>query len=138
MDGVVDSSPLIPSDDDLDATVVSVRKRPRSPWHLVLPDGQRCAVESILLIGRDAKPRAKWPTAKLLSVDDPTKSVSKTHAVFEADSDELWVTDLKSTNGVVIESPDGREADGDDGERLQVQPGSTITLGNFVIQVEKD
>lgn len=129
---------LVPTDDDLDATVVSSRKRPRSPWHLVLPDGQPYAIESTVLLGRDVKPRAKWPSAKLLSVDDPTKSVSKTHAVLEADAEQLWITDLKSTNGVVVTSPDGDESDGDDGGRVRVQPGSTITLGKYVIQVEKD
>ena len=130
--------PLVPTDDDWDATVVSSRKRPRSPWRLVLPDGQPYTIESTVLIGRGARPRAKWPEAKLLSVDDPTESVSKTHAVFEADTEDLWVTDLKSTNGVVVKFPDGREFDGDDGARLQIQPGSTITLGNYVIQVERD
>lgn len=132
------SVPLVSTEEDLDATVVSPRKRPRSPWRLLLPDGEPYAIESTVLIGRGVKPRAKWPSAKLLSVDDSTKSVSKTHAVLEADAEQLWITDLKSTNGVVVTSPDGQESDGDDGGRVNVQPGSTITLGKYVIQVEKD
>lgn len=128
----------VPQEEDVDATRVSMRRRGGSPWRLVLPDGQHYIVDGVVLIGRDAAPRAKWPDAKLLSVQDTTKSVSKTHAVIEADSDGLWVTDLKSTNGVVVTGGDGQELDGDDGQRLPVKSGSDIYLGDYVIQVEKD
>lgn len=130
--------PAPPPTEDLDATRVSTKRRTGSPWRLVLPDGQHYVVEGTVLIGRDPASRVKWPDAKLLSLNDTTKSVSKTHAVIEADVEGLWVTDLKSTNGVVVTTPDGRELDGDGGERLRVEPGSDIELGDYVIQVEKD
>lgn len=138
LDSAPSSIPLDPDDEDLDATIVSERRRPRSPWRLELPEGQSVPIDSIVLIGRDVRARVKWPAAQLLSLDDPGKSVSKTHAVLEVESGQLWITDLKSTNGVVVTTPDGEESDGDDGERVLVLPGSTITLGKYVITAEKD
>ena len=90
------------------------------------------------MVGRDAAPNPRWPDAQLLSVTDQTKSVSKTHAAIEIDSAGLWVTDLASTNGVIVTNLDGREIDLDGDQRVQVQPGCDIELGDFVIQVEKD
>lgn len=130
--------PALPPAEDLDATRVSARRRTGSPWRLVLPDGQHYVVDGTVLIGRDPAARVKWPSAKLLPLNDTTKSVSKTHAVLEADDSGLWITDLKSTNGVVVTTPEGQEVDGDGGGRLRVEPGADIELGDYVIQVEKD
>jgi hypothetical protein len=130
---------LVPQNEtDLDATRVSVRRRVGSPWRLVLPDGRHHVVEKAVLVGRDAAPNAKWPGAQLLSVADGTKSVSKTHAVIEVDSEGLWVTDLASTNGVIVTTPDGGETDLDGDQRVRVEPGCDIELGDYIIQVEKD
>jgi hypothetical protein len=123
---------------DLDATRVSVRRRAGSPWRLVLPNGQHFVVEKTVLVGRDPAPNPDWPGAQLLSVNDETKSVSKTHAAIELDSAGLWVTDLASTNGVIISTPNGGEIDLDGSEHVQVEPGCDIELGDFVIQVERD
>lgn len=130
--------PVPPAEDDIDATRVATRRRAGSPWRLVLPDGRQHVVEGVTLVGRDPSPSAEWPDATLLAVDDPAKSVSKTHAVIEADSEGLWITDLASTNGVVVVAPDGTEADSDDETRLRIAPGSDIELGDYILQVEKD
>ena len=129
---------LIEPDADVDATQISVRRRTGGRWRLVLPDGKHYVVEKPVLIGRDAAANAQWPGAALLSVNDPTKSVSKTHAVLEVDQEGLWVTDLDSTNGVVVRMPDGRELESTSGERVSLLPGSDVELGDFVIQIEKD
>ncbi|MEJ1229650.1 MAG: FHA domain-containing protein [Galbitalea sp.] len=127
-----------PTAESLDETRVSVRRRAGIHWRLVLPDAGHIEVATALLVGRDPAANATWPAAVLLAVDDDTHSVSKTHAVFEVDADGLWVTDLDSTNGVVIAQPDGTELDLDPNVRTAIQPGADVELGDFIIQVEKD
>lgn len=127
-----------PPSEDLDATRATVRRRGGSPWRLVLPDGSNVVVDGTILIGRDAAASAKWPDAQLLSVNDTTQSVSKTHAVIQSDEQGLWVTDLNSTNGVIVTRPGGSEAEAEGDERVLVDAGCDIELGDFIIQVEKD
>jgi len=105
---------------------------------LELPDGQRHSLSAgAALIGRTASADARWPGASLISVVDSSKTVSKTHAVFEADAAGLWVTDLHSSNGVLIELSGGLEADVEPGARTAVLAGSTVLLGDFAISVDK-
>lgn len=141
-DAVFVTSPGVPftspPSEDLDATRASVKKRTGSPWRLVLPDGSNVIVDGTILIGRGAAANAKWPGAQLLSVDDTTSSVSKTHAAIQSDAKGLWVTDLKSTNGVVVTRPDGSEVEAEGSKRVPVEAGGDIELGDFIIQVEKD
>ena len=127
-----------PPSEDLDATRASVRRRTGSPWRLVLPDGSNVIVDGTLLVGRGAAANGAWPGAQLLSVDDTTNSVSKTHAAIQSDEQGLWVTDLQSTNGVVVTQPDGTEVEVEGDERVRVDAGCDIELGDFIIQVEKD
>ncbi|GMA36200.1 FHA domain-containing protein [Demequina litorisediminis] len=66
---------------------------------LVFDTGQR---ETITLpahvnLGRQPDPHATGDT--LVAVDDPDRTVSKTHARLEHDDGATWVTDLGSTNG---------------------------------------
>jgi len=124
--------------ESLDETRVSVRRRAGVHWRLVLAGGRHVEVTGAVLVGRDPAANKRYPSATLLTIDDEGHSVSKTHAVFEVDSDGLWVTDLDSTNGVVISQPDGTELDLDPNVRGSIQPGADVELGDYIIQVEKD
>jgi hypothetical protein len=124
--------------ESMDETRVSVRRRAGAYWRLVLPDGRHVEVATAILVGRDPAANAKWPGAINLAVDDDTHSISKTHSVIEVDGDELWITDLDSTNGVIITQPDGVELDVEPNVRTRIQPGADVELGDFVIQIEKD
>ena len=125
-------------DDENDATVVSGH-RSATGWRIVLDGGAQQGVGGQVLVGRQVKAAdPRWPAARLLSVADTTKSVSKVHALFEADPANFWVTDLGSTNGVIIALANGSELVLAPGARGDVPPGSGIVLGNYVIKVEKD
>ncbi|MCU1410748.1 MAG: hypothetical protein JWR04_1455 [Rhodoglobus sp.] len=125
-------------DDENDATVVSDR-RSSTGWRIVLDGGTQQGVGGQVLVGRQVKSAdPRWPGARLLSVADTTKSVSKVHALFEADANNFWATDLGSTNGVIIALANGSELVLASGVRGAVPPGSEIVLGNYVIKVEKD
>lgn len=107
---------------------------PVPPWRIRLPEGGDTVVRTVLLVGRNPAPFDAYPGAEMLAVTDTTQSVSKTHAAFEVDEQGLWVHDLNSTNGVwVVHGEDVTEAV--PGRRVQVQPGSTIELGDYVLSV---
>jgi hypothetical protein len=129
---------VVPNPESTDETRVSVRRRTGAHWRLVLPDARQVEVAKALIVGRDPSANQKWPGATLLTIDDDAHSVSKTHAVFEVDGEGLWVTDLDSTNGVVITQPDGTEIDLDPNVRGLIQPGADVELGDLVVQVEKE
>ncbi len=124
------------ADSDIEATRVSTRRK-RAGWNIELSDGQRLTVATAALIGRGPSADARWPGASLVSVVDSTKTVSKTHAVFEVVADSFWVTDLNSSNGVLVEGPDGTEYDMEPGVRIAAPSGSSVLLGDFLVKVGK-
>lgn len=113
--------------------------RPSAPpqWSLTLHDGSVIHVSGTLLLGRDPAQVEPWTSGALLRINDPEKSVSKTHAALDCRSDELWVVDLHSTNGVAVVDPDGQETVLELGERASVSVGSTIELGRYRIRVDR-
>jgi hypothetical protein len=122
---------------DIDATRMSTRRKRAASWRLVLENGERHRIETAVLVGRDAAADGRWRGAQLISVEDATKSVSKTHAVFEADAAGVWVTDLNSTNGVFVQHIDGAELDLEPGIRTLVASGAEVLLGDYALTIEK-
>jgi predicted component of type VI protein secretion system len=72
-----------------------------------------------------------------VKLDDPAKSVSKTHAAIEVVAQGLTVTDLHSTNGVFVVSPGAGEVAVGPGESRQVAAGTRIDLGRYTILVDQ-
>jgi hypothetical protein len=107
-----------------------------SPPAIVLPDGARHPLSVSLLVGRNPANSAEWPSAGLLPVADPAKTVSKTHAAIEVTGHELWAHDLSSTNGVSVERATGEVVRVVPGERVAVVRGDLLTLGDFPIRIE--
>ena len=94
-------------DDDYAATVV-VDRRPRLSWTLLLDDGRAFALtEDRADLGR--KPDSTDADVQLLPIPDETRTLSKTHARLELVDGQWTVTDLKSTNGVIVIGADGAE-----------------------------
>ena len=112
-----------PADDDVEATVVVQRNRgPRRV--LVLDDGRTFALSATsIVIGRNPEGA---PGEQRLSIPDKTRTLSKTHARLVVQGDEWRLTDLHSTNGVVVVADDGAETLLDAGE-------SVTGAGRFVL-----
>lgn len=117
-------------DDDFDATMIAHRNRPR--WSLVTPEGEQIELRSpVVLLGRRPSPEPGGVAAQLVALDDGT--VSKTHARLELRGDTWFVTDLGSTNGVVVVSPTGDELELDrDG---QAPATERIILGDLELRL---
>ena len=102
-------------DDDLDRTIV-VPRRAKVVWRLVLPDGDAFELSAPdTVIGR--RPVALDGGA-VLTIPDPTRTLSKSHVRLRLDGDRATVEDLGSTNGLVLLHPDGSEE--------QIDPGTPV------------
>ena len=108
-----------------------------SRWRIILPrSGQIVPLTGALYIGRNPARTAERQDAELLAVDDPAKSLSKTHALLEVENDVLWVHDLDSTNGIFIVEPDASVVDVEPGRRAAVPAGAELELGEYIVRVE--
>ena len=104
-------------------------------WLVVLPTGARVPVNGALLVGRNPVRFEPWNTADLLPVDDPARSVSKTHAAIEVAGDGIRATDLHSTNGVSVLDVSGAATPLVPGAATELAAGSTLLLGSYRVQV---
>ncbi|MET4783028.1 FHA domain-containing protein [Glaciihabitans sp. UYNi722] len=127
-------SPVVPVPQPTQGTPAV--EKPQGQWSLGLHDGSVIHVSGTLLLGRDPARVENWTSAGLLRINDPEKSVSKTHAAIDCTGPEFWITDLFSTNGVAVTTPDGVESVLDPGERASIPSGSTIELGRYRMLVE--
>ena len=111
---------------------------PETPaWHFILADGSSVGFGPWALVGREATVDDRWPDAELVTIEDTTASMSKTHVRLETDERGLVVVDLFSLNGTVITTDDGRTIDLRDGNRTRLTSGARIALGDFVARLER-
>lgn len=116
-------APTADEDEEFDATVVVSRRR-GARRVLVLDDGRRFALSATsIVIGRNPEGQ---PGEQRLPIPDRTRTLSKTHARLVVQGDEWRLTDLRSTNGVVVVADDGAETLLDPGE-------SVIGAGRFIL-----
>lgn len=127
--------PQIPEDaEEFDETVVTRRKR--TEWVLIPPSGRSIELTSdVVILGRRPSFDPDHPTAQLVAVDDDTRTISKTHARLEL-RDERWhVTDLESTNGVLLTTVLGTEVEASPDAELAV--GERFLLGDAELRLER-
>ena len=103
----------------------------RPVWRLLLPGGRAIPLTRAVLLGRNPSRGAHAGDAEPIALDDPTSTVSKTHALLVVDGDTLTVTDLNSTNGVVVAGTRAVP-----GEPAVVPDGADLLLGDLSIRVE--
>ncbi|MCZ2262656.1 RDD family protein [Isoptericola sp. QY 916] len=121
--------------DDLEATRFSVSSRRSAgdgsmpPRIVVEVDPERRVhVAARTLVGRQPQQDGGAP-ATLLSVEDPTRSVSKTHLELVPTQDGLRVTDLGSTNGSAVIAPGGQVQELVAGRPVTVAAGWVVQAG---------
>ncbi|WP_308798750.1 DUF5684 domain-containing protein [Agromyces silvae] len=91
---------------DVESTVI-VDRRPRRQWRLELDDGEVLPLtEEVVVLGRNPSAAAG---EQRLAVPDRTRTLSKTHARLAQRHGAWTITDLGSTNGVLIVDPAGEE-----------------------------
>jgi hypothetical protein len=91
--------------------------------------GERAALGALVVVGRKPAPDHGEPAARLVTVNDPTRSVSKTHLAIGEDERGVWVSDRHSTNGTTVVRPGGRARECPPGRRVYLEPGSRVVFG---------
>ena len=106
-------------------------------WRLRAPGGLEVLLLRPVVLGRDPSAEATRPDAAPVPLSDPARSVSKTHALVEVVDGRVTVTDLHSTNGTRVLTPDGEVRELDPGAASEVAGGSTLLLGEFAVRVDR-
>lgn len=120
-------------DDDLDRTQMRGGTNYAAPvavLRIKLDDGRDFQLDRNVLLGRNPLGQAGEQQAQLLAVNDPGRSISKTHLHLLTDGAGIWVTDRNSTNGSAVTTPDGRRTQLQPGVPAFVSPGSTVHFGD--------
>jgi len=124
-------APSLDEDDEDGATVV-VDRRPVITWSLVVEDGPTLRIsEDHVLLGR--KPASTASDTQALAIPDTTRTLSKVHARLDLDDGTWFITDLNSTNGVLLRADDGTETEVESGVRVAVT--GTFVLGKVAMSL---
>jgi hypothetical protein len=126
--------PGIPEEDGLDETIITRRRR--VDWELVPPIGKTIDITSeVIIIGRRPSGDTAHPAAQLIPIADETRTVSKTHARLELRGDHWVITDLGSTNGVLLPTLMGTELEAQPG--VEVAAGERFFLGDAEVRLRR-
>lgn len=98
-------------------------------------DGTQFDPHSVALIGRNPGPNPKFPGAQLISLNDDTRTVSKTHLAVGVGQDGPWVQDLHSTNGSALASEISTEPLVPE-VRTSIAAGARVSFGDRYLKVE--
>lgn len=121
--------------DQLAATALSGR---RSEPLLRVDTGQVVALTTErTVLGRAPVAHGEWAQAAAVPVEDPERSVSKTHLGVIATAQGLWLQDFGSTNGTTIVMPDATEVVVEGPEASLLPEGACIRMGERLIAVER-
>ncbi len=96
--------------------------------------GGRVGVDRPILVGRSpsASRVAGDQLPRLLTVPSPSHDISRTHLQVLPGDDSVVLTDMNSTNGTVLITPDGRQLTLEPSTPVAVDFGSVIDLGDGV------
>lgn len=97
-------------------------------------DGTSRVLEGTLVVGRSPSRRDKQNEA-MYRVNDPKKSVSKTHLALTASGNTVTVEDLNSTNGTAIILPEGATIPVKAGMPINIGDGTTVVFGDIWVKV---
>ncbi|MCR2813748.1 DUF5684 domain-containing protein [Microbacterium sp. zg.Y1090] len=126
------TDPASSHEDFAEETVLTRRRRAR--WTLQPASGPGIDLTAdVVILGRQPAGDPAYRGAQLVAVPDDTRTVSKTHARLELAGDRWRVTDLGSTNGVLLPTLMGTEVEADPGAELA--PGERFLLGDAVFRL---
>jgi hypothetical protein len=103
---------------------------------LVLSSGERIPVTGRGVIGRDPA-EAAGAYLQRIAIADTDKLLSRAHLEFGLDaSGQVWISDLHSTNGVLLQRAGQAPQRCLPGYRVVIQPGDRVTFGGRILTIE--
>jgi uncharacterized RDD family membrane protein YckC len=114
---------------------VVVRQQTVAPYLVTLDTGQSMTVTGPGLIGRAPRPVPGERCDHVIVIEDPERSVSRTHARFGIDDGVFWVSDAGSGNGTQLALPGGRVAAVPADQRIPVPSGGVIRVGDRTVTI---
>ena len=128
---------LFAEDDNLFHTQLVQRSESALPWQLRFADGAQRRLSETIVLGRNPVP-PPGVTATPVSLNDPHRSVSKTHALLELRDGMPWLTDLHSSNGTTVTNEVGEAIVCEPGVALPLGDGWIAGLGEFNVGLRRD
>ncbi|WP_250448263.1 FHA domain-containing protein, partial [Actinotalea sp. C106] len=107
-----------------------------STYVVTLDTGEAMSVSGPGHVGRRPSPPEGEPCEHLITIADPGRSLSRTHARFGIDGSGFWVEDCGSANGTAVLTADGTVLPLAPGERAVVPPHGAVRLGDRTFTVE--
>ncbi|WP_129591429.1 RDD family protein [Actinomyces sp. oral taxon 897] len=105
--------------------------------YLVVDSGERLPVDgTVLVLGR--APSTSEPGQRLVTLSDPTRSLSRTHLRVGCSKHGVWVEDAFSANGTHVRMRDGASYFLPRGERVEVPFGTVLLLGERRLTITTD
>ncbi len=99
------------------------------PFVLEFSTGDTFPVTGHGFLGRNPVPAFPFDEAQLVRIVDPQLTVSKAHLEFGVDSAGLWIIDLRSGNGTIIQPVDASPWRAEPGKRYGVSRGWRVRIG---------
>lgn len=134
---VVVSPSKADADPDADLGHTQIRSEAPEALHLLFDDSQCLEVSNSILLGRNPSYADGDIGVHLVAVDDPERTVSKTHLLIQPGVDSVWVTDRDSGNGSSIVDKDGNVRELVPGKPEQAMAGHVVYFGDRYFQVER-
>lgn len=101
---------------------------------VVLPGGLGLDLDVPVYLGRKPSvPRVAPGPVRLVALPAPLKEISATHLELRVVGDALVATDMRSTNGTLVEQPGALPRRLIHGDSLVVVPGARLDLGEGVV-----
>ena len=126
---VVDSA----AEDAADPPAAATARKP--VFHVLFTDGTEVALDVTMYVGRKPSvPRIHTGTApRLVTLASPGKELSATHLELKVVGGSVVATDMRSTNGTVVQLPGAAPRTLIRGESAVLVPGTRIDLGEGAV-----
>ena len=127
------ASPIVPGAPS-PAEANGRHRAPLAPvvW-IVMDSGEREPVDTVLVLGR--APTSSDPSHRLVTVTDPTRSLSRTHLRLGPAGQGVWAEDMFSANGTLLRLADGSTHSLPRGERVELDVGSALVIGERTLTI---
>ncbi|MET4157799.1 FHA domain-containing protein [Agromyces sp. PvR057] len=99
--------------------------------------GETVEIVGRAVVGRNPAIDAAHAGATPIALVDPTRTVSKTHALIEVREGRIVITDLHSTNGVAVQAGGGELTVLDPGAPAELEVGATVRLGDLALTLRR-